>query len=111
MTPVEVLRQAYAVGLSVTIAQSGNLLASPAQLLTPDMRALLVAHKPELLEFLREAEHTTAALIEAAMTACDHYGDGTSARERMRRECLNTPDYLKPDLLRHFRGGHDEQTE
>lgn len=103
MTPVDVLRQAYAVGLSVTIAPSGNLLASPAQLLTPDMRALLVANKPELLEFLREAEHTTAAVIEAAMRACDHYCDSPEAREEMRRDVLGTPLHLRADLLAHFR--------
>lgn len=103
MTPVDVLRQAYAVGLSVTIAPSGNLLASPAELLTPEMRDLLVAHKPKLLGFLREAEHTTAAVIEAAMTACDHYGDGPEARAEMRRDVLETSPHLRADLLAHFR--------
>lgn len=103
MTPADVLRQAYAMGLSVTIAPSGNLLASPARLLTPEMRASLVAHKPELLEFLREAEQTTAAVIDAAMTACDHYGDGQEAREEMRRDVLETLPPLRADLLAHFR--------
>lgn len=42
-------------------------------------------------------------LIEAAMRACDHHGDGESAREQMRIECLEIPPDLRADLLDYFR--------
>ena len=41
-------------------------------------------------------------LIEAAMKACDHHGDGEAAREEMRLDCLATPQHLRGDLLDHF---------
>jgi hypothetical protein len=44
-----------------------------------------------------------ADLIEAAMLACDHHGDGEQAREAMRSDCLATPDHLRPDLIDYFR--------
>lgn len=49
-----------------------------------------------------EARALTDALIAAAMRRCDQFNDGQQARENMRRDCINTPDHLKPDLLRHF---------
>lgn len=42
------------------------------------------------------------ALIQAAMRACDLYGDGQDAREQMRQDCINTPHELRADLLEHF---------
>ena len=41
-------------------------------------------------------------LIEAAMRACDHHGDGPEAREQMRQDCTDTPVHLRADLLAHF---------
>lgn len=43
-----------------------------------------------------------AELIDAAMRACDHWQDGPQAREEMRRECMETPEHLRADLLTHF---------
>ena len=42
-------------------------------------------------------------LLVAAGNVCDLHGDNPEAREAMRRDCLDTPDHLKPDLLEHFR--------
>ena len=42
-------------------------------------------------------------LLAVAMSVCDLHGDSEVAREDMRRECMATPDELKPDLLEHFR--------
>ncbi len=50
-------------------------------------------------------KHTLAAdLVDAAMKVCDRHGDGESAREEMRRQCLDLPMHLQADLLEHFRG-------
>lgn len=43
------------------------------------------------------------ALLEAASKACDYWRDGPEAREQMRRDCLDTPEHLRQDLLQHFR--------
>jgi hypothetical protein len=56
--------------------------------------------------FARGAQPATPAvidLIEAAMRACDHFGDGNEAREQMRADCEATPPHLRSDLLDHFR--------
>lgn len=53
MTPAEVLHEAQAAGLAVTVAPSGNLFAKPVERLTPELRALLIGHKAELLKHLR----------------------------------------------------------
>lgn len=44
-----------------------------------------------------------AALLDAAMRACDFWQDSPQAREAMRRECMATPEHLRADLLAHFR--------
>ncbi len=59
-------------GIAVRLAADGENLAVPAGRLSPDQRALVLAHKPELVQFLLDAHATTTALIEAAMRACDH---------------------------------------
>lgn len=63
----------------------------------------LRARKPELTKFLIEAHESTNALVEAAMRACDHHGDGPAAREEMRQQCLATPPHLQADLADHFK--------
>lgn len=50
------------------------------------------------------AHRVTAALLEAAMRACDRYGDGETARMQMRADCLALPIRLQQDLLDHFNG-------
>ena len=103
MTPVEVLRRAYAGGLSISIAPSGNLRYAPTNRMTPELRALLLAHKPALLAFLIEARVTAAELIEAAMRACDYYSDGPEARQAMVDDVLALPEHLHADLLAYLR--------
>jgi len=45
----------------------------------------------------------SAALMAAAMRACDHWGDGPAAREQMRQDVLDTPPDQRADLLAHFK--------
>lgn len=98
-----ILRELHAVGIRLEL--QGDLLnASPAARLTDELRDLVRANKPALVAYLTEAHQTAAHLIESAMQACDHHGDGPEAREAMRRDCLETPPHLRADLLAHFRG-------
>ncbi|VTU28429.1 hypothetical protein [Variovorax sp. PBL-E5] len=104
MSPVEICRAIYAAGMTVR-ADGAELVLKPADRLTPPLRELLVAHKPELIKFLRDAEHTAAELIEAALRVCDQFGDSEDARRQMRTECLRTPLHMRTDLLDHFKRG------
>ncbi len=101
MDVITLCRRAHGAGVTLT-AEGERLLASPAGRLSDELRTEIKAHKPELVQFLLDAHATTTALIEAAMRACDHHGDGEQARLEMRRDCLNTPPHLQQDLLDHF---------
>ena len=41
-------------------------------------------------------------LIEAAMRACDHHGDGEAARQEMVQQCTEVPLELRQSLREHF---------
>jgi len=41
-------------------------------------------------------------LIQAAMRACDHWGDSDEARQEMKRQCLEVPPHLREELREHF---------
>lgn len=41
-------------------------------------------------------------LIQAAMKACDYWGDDSLARDQMRQDCMDTPPHLRADLIDHF---------
>ncbi len=101
MSAQTLIRQAIAAGVTLRLVD-GKVKASG----TADALAALVPqlrqHKPELVQFLQAAHETAAALIEAAMRACNHFNDGQAAREQMRADCLATPPHLTADLLAHF---------
>jgi hypothetical protein len=44
----------------------------------------------------------TAALMKAAMRACDEHGDDPAARAQMIEQCMSIPAQLQRDLLEHF---------
>ena len=66
--------------------------------LAPELRE----HRLELIEFLSAAHESTTALIEAAMRACDNFGDDVEARDQMKAECMSTPRHLWNDLIDHL---------
>jgi hypothetical protein len=101
VTPAEVIRAVRDAGLRVRVDGEG-LAVAPAGRMSPEMRALLIEHKPGLIEFLRDAERTAAELMAAAMHACDSWRDDDAAREVMRQDVLDTPEHLRADLLAHF---------
>lgn len=102
MTPAEVCRLVFDAGLSIH-ADGAELVLKPAAKLTPELRARLVEHKPELLDFIRQADTLTTELLARAMSVCERHGDGTQARADMRADIESTPAHLRADLLEHFR--------
>lgn len=99
MTARAILAGLLAHGIELECTPDGRNLVVPAGYLTPQQRAQVLAHKPELIRLVLEAKHTTRQLLHAAMRACDHWGDNQAAREQMRQDCLNTPPHLRADLL------------
>lgn len=104
MNAPKILATLWAAGIRVRL-KDGHL-AVPAGRLSDEHRALVLNHRAELIQFLTEARETTAALVESAMRACDHWNDAPEAREQMRRECLETPPHLRADLLDHFNNAY-----
>lgn len=102
MTPADVCRAVYEAGLTVR-ADGDSLVVKPSDRLTPALRELLVTHKPELIQFLIDAEQTAIELVEAAMRACDYWQDGEPARNEMRSDCASVPPHQRADLRDHFR--------
>ncbi|MBH1979401.1 MAG: hypothetical protein I8H67_13705 [Comamonadaceae bacterium] len=105
MTAADVCRLVFDAGLTMH-ADGAELVLKPAAKLTPELRALLVEHKPELLELIHQADTLTAELLTRAMAVCDRHGDGTQARADMRADIESTPAHLRADLLEHFRRSH-----
>lgn len=91
-----------------------RLMANPANVAIPankpEIEPVIVSQLAKLaaLAISHDANETEKALVTtrlliAAMQVCDHHGDNKAAREAMRRDCLATPDDLKPDLLECLR--------
>ena len=102
MTPHALFCELLASGIALSLSADGSNIAVPACTLTPTQRALVLAHKPELVAFLLDTRKTTQQLLAAAMRCCDHHGDSHSLRSNMRTDCPATPPHLQADLLDHF---------
>lgn len=46
--------------------------------------------------------YSLAILLQAAMLACDYWGDGAGAREAMRQDCLAIPKDKRLELAAYF---------
>lgn len=75
-------------------------LRVPVNLLTDRQRQILLRHKHEVLEVLTSPE--ADALMEAAMHACDVWGDSATERLQMKIDIWNTPANLHHDLRQYF---------
>lgn len=105
MTARVILAGLLARGIEPECTPDGKNLVVPAGCLTPRQRALVLAHKPELIQLVLESNRATQQLLCAAMRACDHWDDNPAAREQMRLDCLGTPPHLRTELINHFRKG------
>ena len=50
----------------------------------------------------RPTDPVVIALLEAAMRACDYWGDSPAARAQMVAEICGTPQHHRQELLEHF---------
>lgn len=103
MTAAAILAELLDCGIEPSLTPDGASIVVPAGRLTEAQRAAVLAHKPELIQRIRESARITHELLIAAMRSCDHHGDSPEAREQMRQDCLETPPHLRADLLEHFR--------
>lgn len=101
MTAADVCGLVFNAGLTMH-ADGAELVLKPAAKLTPELRALLVEHKPELLDLIHHAGTLTAELLARAMAICGHHDDSDKARADMRADIEATPAHLRADLLAHF---------
>lgn len=101
MSAAEVLEELAAAGIEIELKSNGNL-SVPAGALTNEQRAAIKAHRAEIIERVRQAQRLTAALISAAMRACDFWGDSEEARQAMRQDVLSYPPAMRPELLAYF---------
>ncbi len=102
MTPQAILIDLWDCGVNLRLTADGQNLTAPAGKLTPAQRETVLTHKAALLQFLQDVQGTTITLLQAAMLRSDQWGDGETAREAMRADCLNTPVHLQADLLAYF---------
>jgi hypothetical protein len=117
MSPVDqVLEAVSKAGLSMCLTETGSIKASPPDLITPGIRQLIKTNKQALVKALRPAEHSLPVhapalsaeaelerqLVEAAMRACDHWGDSPAAKAEMLADIHRTPQHQRLSLLEHF---------
>ena len=110
MNANDILCELLAEGTALRLTPDKTNLVAPAGRLTPSQRERIKTNKPELIAFLVAAHATTTELIAAAMKRCDEFNDSEAAREQMRRDCLELSPELQADLLEHFRGKPQGET-
>lgn len=110
MTAETILAELLECGITPTLTPDGCGIEVPAGVLTPSQRAAIKGHKPELIACIQAAACITTELLQAAMRACDHWGDSTQAREQMRREILEAKPEQRAELLRMFNTDYPNRT-
>ena len=110
MSPQDILRELWTAGICLKLTNDGQNLSVPAGRLSQHQRALILANKPAIVEFLQSVDKTTTNLIEATQRVCDFHGDNETMREAMRLDCLAMPAHLKADLLEHFQTTYPQST-
>lgn len=102
MTPAAILANLLESGIEPCVAPDRSGISVPAGKLSPAQRSAVLAHKQDLIAYLLESNRITVQLLEAAMRRCDQFNDSEKARQDMREQVLQTPAYLRQDLLAHF---------
>ena len=103
MTAEAVLSDLLESGITPAVTADGLGIVVPAGKLTIAQREAIKHHKRELIAYLQESSRVTVALLEAAMRACDRWGDSPTAREQMRRDVMNADQKDRAAWLAHFR--------
>ena len=123
-----IITNLVACGAAPRLTPDGKGISLQPGRLPPDLRAQVLAHKPELVRLLAEAandpaqnlqkpeaEHQPAtlappaydpghaALLALAMAYCDRTGASDKARQDWQRDIADTPPELRADLYQHLR--------
>jgi hypothetical protein len=111
MTVEQLLEEVCKAGLTLGLTDTGSIKVAPKELITPTIRELIKTNKSALVTALDcpsiQPEIPTGVelerqLIEAAIRACDFWGDSDQARAEMVADIKATPQHLRQDLLEHF---------
>lgn len=102
MDPKSILKRLASDGITLKLCDDGVLRAWPAAQLLDEHRTLIRSNREALHDFIVDAHAKTSEIVEAAMAACEEWGDSESAREQMRQDILSTPAQDKADLLEYF---------
>jgi hypothetical protein len=84
MTAVEILRRAKAAGVRLYV-DAGRIVATPKSAITDELRALIRAHKPALLEVLAHDVPGADAPVADVAQFAEGGGDGYPAYESRRQ--------------------------
>ena len=112
MTVEQLLEEVCKAGLNLGLTDTGSIKVTPKDSITPAIRELIKTNKsalvteldcpstqPEIPPGIVELERQR---IEAAMRACDYWGDSQTARAEMVADIKVTPRHLRQALLEHF---------
>lgn len=112
MTVEQLLEEVCKAGLTLGLTDTGSIKVTPKELITPAIRELIKSNKSALVTALvcpstqpetpTDAGELERQLIEAAMRACDYWGDSAQARAEMVADIKATPRHLRQNLLEHF---------
>ncbi len=81
MTPFTLYLALYRSGLLLSI-DGEKLLVTPADKLTDELRLAIRQYKPELVELLQSAHHTTGRLLDWVVDLYPHTSEATAIRCR-----------------------------
>lgn len=81
MTPFTLYLELYQAGLLISI-DGEKLLLTPADKLTDELRLAIRQNKPELVELLQSAHHTTGRLLDWVVDLDPHTTVATAIRFR-----------------------------
>ena len=110
MTAQSLLRSLWVAGIDMELTDDGQHIKVPANTLTPDQRAEVIAFKPELIACLVEAGTVAARLMVAAMRVSDRHGDSEAARADMRADILAIPPHQQADALDYFNSTNQKKS-
>lgn len=104
MTPDNILLDLVESGIKVQLTPDWKHIEITGEALTDHQRASILANRAALIRRLIEVSRQRDQVLRAAMRVCDRWHDGTQARADMKRDVMETPIYLLPDLYNHFTG-------
>lgn len=105
MTPDSILLDLVQSGIEPRLTPDHRHIELEGEALTDHQRASILANKQALIRRLIELSRLRDRTLQAAMRVCDRWRDSPQARADMKRDVMETPIRLLPDLYNHFKEG------